>query len=331
MSSLSTLIFRNNLVESHHSIKCYIGSLNGDTLFSTDNENDLIYPRSSIKIFQGIPFSNSKAIDFYKLNNKQIALSCSSHNAESFHIKELNSWLKKTNLTSSHLKCGIHNPLDKKSAEKLFLSGKKPYQIHNNCAGKHLAMLSSCLINKFPIKNYLDFDHPHQERIRKVFSIFTENNIPKKNYGIDGCSAPQYAFKIKDLAQGLCNLLKSYNGRFDYAENVKLIINSIILNPLFIGGSNNLDSNLMKISDKNIFCKGGAEGVFLFIHLKKGIFGILKVIDGNERVLPSAVCALFKKLKIIDKVELKKLKDWSSLELQNHAKIKIGAIKTVIK
>ena len=331
MSSLSTLIFRNNIVESQHSIKCFIGSLNGNTIFSTENTNDLIYPRSSIKIFQGIPFSNSEAIDFYKLNKKQIALSCSSHNAESFHIKELNSWLEKTNLNSSHLKCGIHNPLDKKSSEKLFLSGKKPYQIHNNCAGKHLAMLSSCLMNKFSIKNYLDFDHPHQKNIRKVFSIFTEKNIPKKNYGIDGCSAPQYAFKIKDLAKGLCNLLKSYNGRFDYAENVKLIINSVIMNPLFIGGSNNLDSNLMKISDKKIFCKGGAEGVFLFIHLKKGIFGILKVIDGNERVLPSAVYALFEKLKLIEKEELTKLKDWSRLELQNHAKIKIGAIKTVIK
>ena len=331
MSSLKTLMFRNSLVESHHVIKCYVGSLNGDTIFSTENSADLIYPRSSIKIFQGIPFSNSKAIDFYKLNKKQIALSCSSHNAESFHIKELDSWLKKTNLTSSHLKCGIHNPLDKKSSEKLFLCGKKPYQIHNNCAGKHLAMLSSCLMNKLPIKNYLDFDHPHQKSIRDVFSIFTENNIPKKNYGIDGCSAPQYAFKIEDLAQGLCNLLKSYNGKFDYAENVKLIINSVIMNPLFIGGSKNLDSNLMKISNKKIFCKGGAEGVFLFIHLKKGIFGVLKVIDGNERVLPSAVCALFEKLQVIGKEELKKLKEWSSLELHNHAKIKIGAIKTIIK
>ena len=331
MSSLKTLIFRNNLVESHHVIKCYVGSLNRDTIFSTENTNDIIYPRSSIKIFQGIPFSYSKAIDFYKLNKKQIALSCSSHNAENFHIRELDSWLKKTNLASSHLKCGIHNPLDKKSSEKLFLSGKKPYQIHNNCAGKHLAMLSSCLMNKFPIKNYLDFDHPHQKNIREVFSIFTENNIPKDNYGIDGCSAPQYAFKIKDLAQGLFNLLKSYDGRFNYAENVKLIINSVIMNPLFIGGSNNLDSNLMKISNKKIFCKGGAEGVFLFIHLKKGIFGVLKVIDGNERVLPSAVYALFEKLKIIEKEELKKLKEWSGLELHNHAKIKIGAIKTIIK
>ena len=103
------------------------------------------------------------------------------------------------------------------------------------------------------------------------------------------------------------------------------------MNPLFIGGTNNLDSNLMKISNKKIFCKGGAEGVFLFIHLQKGIFGVLKVMDGNERVLPSAVCALFEKLKVIGKEELKKLKEWSGLELHNHAKIKIGSIKTIIK
>ena len=129
MSSLSTLIFRNNIVESQHSIKCYIGSLNGNTIFSTNNTNDLIYPRSSIKIFQGLPFADSKAIDFYKLNKKQIALSCSSHNAESFHIKELKSWLKKTNLTNSHLQCGVHNPLDKKSAEKLFSSIFEPVDL----------------------------------------------------------------------------------------------------------------------------------------------------------------------------------------------------------
>ena len=60
MSSLSTLIFRNNIVESQHSIKCYIGSLRWKYIFSTENTNDLIYPRSSIKIFQGIPFQIQK-------------------------------------------------------------------------------------------------------------------------------------------------------------------------------------------------------------------------------------------------------------------------------
>ncbi len=331
MSNLSTSIIRGNVIESQHKVKCYIGSAKDEKLFSTNNDNDIIFPRSSIKIFQGLPFLNSKAINYFKLNKKQIALSCSSHCGENFHLKELENWIKKTKLKNSNLKCGIHNPLDKSSSEKLILSGKKSYQLHNNCAGKHLAMLSSCLVNKYPIKNYLDFDHPHQKSIRDVFSNFTECKIKKKYYGVDGCSAPQYAFKIRNLITALSNLLKSYKGNFDYSKKTKLAINSIISNPLFIGGSNNLDSNLIRISNNKIFCKGGAEGVFLFIHLTKGIYGIFKVTDGNERVLPSAVYTLFKKMNILSKNELESFKLWNSFDLQNHAKIKIGSIETIIK
>ena len=331
MSKLTTLVSRGKILESLHGIKCLIGSINGKTIFSTNNENDIIYPRSSIKIFQGIPFSTSNAVELYNLNKKQIALSCSSHCGEDFHIKELNNWMEKVNLKISDLKCGIHNPINQKSSNDLFLSGKQPNQIYNNCSGKHLAMLTSCLVNNFPIKNYVDFNHPHQINIRNIFSKFTENIIPKKNYGIDGCSAPQYAFTIKQLGKALSNLLNSYNGIFEYSENIKVIINAILANPKFIGGSNNLDSNLIKISNKNIFCKGGAEGVFLFIHLKKGIFGILKVKDGNERALPSAIYTLLKKFRILNKEELNKFLHWNKSILYNHAKIKIGEIKTIIE
>lgn len=331
MSSLQSLIYRSKLVESVHEIKCYLGSIKGETIFSTNNEDDLIYPRSAIKIFQALSFSNSGAINNYNLNQKQIALSCASHCGESFHIRELESWLKKIKINASNLKCGIHNPFDKKSSDRLLFSRKKPYQLHNNCAGKHLAMLSSCLVNNYSIKNYVNFNHPHQIKIREVFSKFTGNVIIKNNYGIDGCSAPQYAFSIKELKNALSNLFKSYHGNFEFSENIKVMIESIIKNPLYIGGSKNLDSNLIKISNNKIFCKGGAEGVFLFLHLKKGIFGILKVKDGNERVLPSAMYTLLKKFKIFNKEEIDKLKQWSKFYLYNHANVKIGNIKTVIE
>src|SRR6056300_2010164 len=169
MSKLITIISRGNLLESSHEIKCLVSSINGKN------------------IFQGIPFSTSNAVKLYNLNKKQIALSCSSHCGENFHIKELTDWLEKVNLKISDLKCGIHNPIHQLSSNKLYLSGKQPNQIYNNCAGKHLAMLTSCIVNNFPIKNYVDFDHPHQKNIRKVFSKFTEDVISKKNYGIDGC------------------------------------------------------------------------------------------------------------------------------------------------
>ena len=331
MSKLTTSIIRGKTLESLHEVKCFVGSINGEKIFSTNNEKDLIYPRSSIKIFQGIPFYYSNAVEIFNLNKKQIALSCSSHCGEEFHIKELKEWLRKTKLKISDLKCGIHNSLHKKSSEKLLLSGNKPDQIYNNCSGKHLAMLTSCLANNFPINNYFDFSHPHQQNIRDVFKIFTGEKIPRKNYGVDGCSAPQYAFTINKLSKALGNLIQSYYGNFEYANNVKYIINAILSNPKYIGGSNNLDSNLIKISNRKIFCKGGAEGVFLFAHLEKGIFGILKVKDGNERALPSAVYNLFKKLKILNKSELDKFNTWNETNLYNHAKVKVGDIKTIIK
>ena len=93
MSKLTTLISRGKILESSHVVKCFIGSINGKTIFSTNNDNDIIYPRSSIKIFQGIPFYSSNAVKLYNLNKKQIALSCSSHCGEDFHVKELNNWL----------------------------------------------------------------------------------------------------------------------------------------------------------------------------------------------------------------------------------------------
>ena len=103
MGKLITSITRGKTLESSHEIKCFIGSINGEKIFSTNNEKDVIYPRSSIKIFQGIPFSASNAVKLYNLNKKQIALSCSSHCGENFHIRELKNWLEKVNLKISDL------------------------------------------------------------------------------------------------------------------------------------------------------------------------------------------------------------------------------------
>ena len=317
---------RSNLIESSHKIKILVVDLKGKILLSSGNNNDLIYPRSSIKIFQAIPFIRSQAVKYYKLNSKQIALASSSHRGESYHIKELQSWIKKIKINKYNLKCGIHNPLNLRASEKLFRENKKSNQLHNNCAGKHLAMITSCKMNKYNIHEYLDFHHPHQKEIRKIFEKFSNKKITKKNYGVDGCSAPQYSFKILDIANMLINLIKSYNQKFDYSDEVKQIIKSVISNPYYIGGTDSLDSRIMTISNKNIFCKGGAEGVLLFADLKKGISGVIKVVDGNERAIPAVTYNIFKKFKIMNVKELNYFKKFYNFKLINHAKIIVGSI-----
>ena len=328
MKSISTNFLRSNTIESTHYAKVLINDIKGKSILTTGNDEEYIYPRSSIKIFQAIPFVSSGAIKDFKLNDKIIALSCSSHRGEKYHIKELEKWLKKINIRLTDLKCGQHYPLNQQAKEKILLSNNKINQLYNNCAGKHLAMISSCIQLNYDMDNYLNFDHPHQIKIRKVFERFSESKIYRKNYGVDGCSAPQYSFKLKEISTLLANLIKSY--KYENSNEARLLINAVLNNPRYIGGSDSLDSEIIEISNKKIFCKGGAEGVFLFIDLKKDICGVIKIIDGNERAMPSLVFSIFKKLKILNSSELNLYKKKYKFDLLNHAKIKVGSIKTII-
>ena len=330
MKNFTTNFTRSNVTESSHASKILIVDNKNNIILSSGDDEDYIYPRSSIKVFQALPFILTNAEKYFNLNRKCIALSCSSHRGEPFHIKELELWISKIGVNKNILKCGIHNPLNHNASEQMQRLRKNPNQLHNNCAGKHLAMITSCIINNYNNKNYLDFDHPHQISIRKIFEKFSNDKIKRKYFGIDGCSAPQYAFKINKIAHMLTNLNKSYNDLFDYNTEVKKVINSIFANPKYIGGSDSLDSKIMTIAKKKIFCKGGAEGVFLFTDLNKGLSGVIKIVDGNERAIPYLIFNLFKKLKIMNKNELSKLEKYCEFKLINHANIVVGNVNTNI-
>jgi len=331
MSKIITYINRGNIIESTHESKCIIKDYNYKTIFSTNNDKDLVYPRSAIKIFQAIPFIKSKAFKKYKLTKKQIAISCSSHCGEKEHIKILTDWVKKIKINKKLLKCGIHNPLNSKSSDKLLLSGMKPHELHNNCAGKHLGMISGCMSNGLNLNNYVKMDHPYQKLIRESLEYFTEVKINKIQKGIDGCSAPQYAFPLASLGIAMINLLKNLKEKKYFTKEVFLLLHSIAKYPHLTGSKSIYPSQLMSATKGKIFSKGGAEGVLLFADKVNKIGGIIKVKDGNERALPSVANEIFRKLKILNKKELDILSKWSNQKLVNHAKIKVGEIYTCIK
>jgi len=326
MISLFAYVFRGKLIESKHHAVCLVKNIYYKNILSTNSDKDLIYPRSAIKIFQALPFINSNAYNLFKLNEKIIAISCSSHAGESQHINVLKNWLTKTNIKLSQLKCGIHNPLNEKSSNNLLLSNKTPSQIHNNCSGKHLGMISGCMANKMNIKNYINLDHPYQKLIRNVLESFMELKIKKKSIGIDGCGAPQYAFPLANISTSMINLIKEKKSKSMYSDSINKALSSINKFPILIGGHDRFDSDVIKITKGRIFCKGGAEGVLLFADFNKKVGGAIKITDGNNRAIPSITIQVFIKLKLLTKNEIKKLDHWRVQKIFNHRKKEVGKI-----
>lgn len=331
MGSWSVYVYRNKLIESRHQIIGIIKDAHNNILLSTNNADDLIFPRSSIKIFQAIPFINSKAHIKFNLNNKNIALACSSHHGENQHLKVLNKWINKIEINIKDLKCGIHNPINLLSSNNLFSNGQKPTQLHNNCAGKHLAMISGCMAHSMNHNNYIDFDHPYQKLIRTSLENFMGSTIRKKCIGTDGCNAPQYAFSLNNLANSMIKLTKEKERNNEYSKAINVILLSIKKHPELIGGQNSFDSNVIKITKGRLFCKVGAEGVLLFADLSKKIGGAIKVLDGNMRARPSIAMKIFSKLNLISKKEQKLLDQWIIEKIYNHANKLTGKIIAEIK
>lgn len=326
MVSLSALVYRGKLIESKHKAICLVKDISNKVVLSTINEGRLVYPRSAIKIFQALPFINSNAHVLFDLSEEIIALSCSSHTGETKHMLVLNEWIHKIGINIDQLKCGFHNPLNEISANKLLLSGNTPTQLHNNCAGKHLGMISGCLANKMCIDNYLDFNHPYQKLIKESLENFMEVQIQDKCIGIDGCNAPQYAFPLENMATSMVNLIKEKENTNRVSNMINTILSAITKFPLLVGGTNRFDSEIIQSTKGRIFCKGGAEGVLLFADFTKKIGGVIKILDGNARAIPTIAMKLFIELKILSENEITELSHWTKQILTNHAKKNIGKI-----
>ena len=331
MISLSALVYRGKLIESKHKALCLIKDTSNKVILSTNNEKSLIYPRSAIKIFQALPFINSKAPNIFNLNKKIIAISCSSHAGESQHMHILNEWINKIEIDKYQLQCGIHNPLNEQSSNKLLLSGNEPTPLHNNCAGKHLGIISGCIANKMNIVDYVNYSHPYQQLIRESIEYFMESKIQSECIGTDGCNLPQYAFPLSSITTSMLNLIKKKKTKNKYSNSLNIILSSIKQYPLLIGGSNRFDSEIVQFTKGRIFAKGGAEGVLLFADFSKKIGGVIKILDGNNRALPTIAMQIFLKLAMLLENEKKELKNWTTQKLFNHNKKEIGKITAEIK
>ncbi len=315
---LLAITLRGNSVETLH--YGWICILNKDKkiIFQKGNIKDSIYLRSAAKPLQAIPFvENSENI-----NPKELSIICGSHSGSKKHLLLLRNIIKKYNLPLTELQCGIHQPLDEKERERLLTNNQKPSILHNNCSGKHLGMISTCIKNHWDLKTYLNSNHKLQQKI--LSEIRTLSETKNITIGIDGCSAPTFSLPIINIAKLFSNFTSSNTLSY------KKIIVAMKKYPFYMGSQGQIDSELMSSSKLNLISKVGAEGIIIAAY--RGTSVIVKIADGSQKIRSSIIIELLAKLGWIKKSDLfhRLPDDLIKNEVRNLTKKLIGKVELFI-
>lgn len=230
--------------------------------------------RSSFKPFQAASFVESGAADALGLGGPSIAIAAASHHGEEPHLKIVNALLSAAGVTEAQLRCGAHLPSDPAAAARLLASGGQPSPIHNNCSGKHAAMLATCVHRGWPLDSYLDRGHPLQIEIANRLAGAMGVDGDQLPFGIDGCGLPTFAVRLADFGRALARAARS-----DAA--VGRCLRCMVENPFLVGGTDAFDTLAMGAG--GIAVKSGAAAVLAAVSLTGDLALVVKLESGSPQ------------------------------------------------
>lgn len=257
----------------------------------------VIYPRSSAKMLQALPLVESGAADSFGLSQDRLALACASHAGAAIHTGRVRDWLADLGLTDDDFRCGAHEPLDPAARALMLNAGDRPCQYHNNCSGKHAGFLTLNLhLGGSP--DYETPDHPVQGAVKAAFEEVTGEASP--GFGIDGCSAPNFATTVAGLARAMSDFATAPQRAGNRAAAQTRLTAAMVAFPELISGEGRACTELMRACGGRVAIKGGAEGVYVAIIPERQTGIALKIVDGAPRASEAVIAALLIRLGLLD-------------------------------
>ena len=328
-------VFRGETVESVHRGHLLIIDGDGREVVSVGDPETLAFIRSSAKPFQVMPFLMCGGAERFGFLESEVALACASHSGEKIHTTIAANMLRKAGLTETDLRCGSHLPFNEAVAEEMIRAGEKPTQIHNNCSGKHAAMLAYALCLGSDLGTYHRIENPVQQQILKVVSKFTGTPVEDIPVAIDGCAAPNFALSVRARAKAVLKLVFPPREFTDeMREACRRVITAMMNYPELVGGTDRLDTLLMQAARGKFVSKIGAEGVWLCGVLPspewpRGLGISLKIEDGDDRrARPVIAIELLRQLGLL---QPDALSDYSPLPVRNRAGEAVGWVEANIQ
>ena len=257
-------VVRNGFVESRHHGRVVALNADGTIAFAVGAVDAPMFPRSSVKPLQATAML---AAGWNPDDVAQIALACASHSGEEMHTSVVRRILASVGLDESALQNTPDLPLDDTAARSLLRAGGGKDALHQNCSGKHAAMLATCVTNGWPIDSYRDPQHPLQQQIRRTLEELAGE--PSAAVAVDGCGAPLFAISLLGLVRAFAAIAQ---GR---------VADAMRAHPDLVGGTGR-DVTMVMHDVAGLIAKDGAEGVYAAA-LPDGRATALKITDGAAR------------------------------------------------
>lgn len=285
-------IWRGPFLESVHAGHAVVCDETGQIVQAWGDPEKVVLSRSSSKMIQALPLVTSGAADAAGLTPKHLALACASHAGMPLHSQMVTSWLAALGLSDHDLRCGSHYPYDRDTEVAMIAAGEKPCQCHNNCSGKHSGFLTLTKHLKAG-PEYIETDHPVQKAVLDAFESTTGETSP--GFGIDGCSAPNFASTLHGMARAMAHFAASPDGSAEARLH-----QAMRLHPEYVSGDTRACTELMRASGGKVAIKTGAEGFFNAILPEKKLGIALKIADGATRASECAMAAILVKVGVLE-------------------------------
>ncbi len=325
--SLDVVATRGALVESRHVVHAAVVRVGrgGDELVARAGDPDAVsFWRSCAKPFQVLPLLRDGGFDRARWGDDELALACASHGGEPEHVALAASMLRSLGLEEGDLACGPQEPLSARGARLLRESGLRPTRLHNNCSGKHAAMLARAAAKDWPAAGYEREDHPVQRACTAEVARWSGLREPEIGTAVDGCGVVVYALPLVAMATAYARLAAAAHAGEDEPARV---LHAMRTRPFLVGGTDRFDTVISEATDGRVVAKIGAEGVHSLAVIDAGIGVAIKVADGATRAQFPAVVRLLQHLGVLDDPVPPPLQDWLVRPVRNTRGAAVGDVR----
>ncbi len=320
--TLDVEVTRGDTVESRHRVHAAV--VEGDALIASARDPHLVTPwRSCAKPFQVMPLIHSGGVDTIGWGAEELALACASHGGEPEHLAIAERMLASIGLEEGDLACGPHEPLSVRGARLWRESGQPLSRLHNNCSGKHAAMLARAVTMEWPTHGYQRIEHQVQRSCVGEVSCWSGVPLDDMGVAVDGCSAAVMILPLDRMALAYARLGAAIAAGEEIPSRIAAALRA---HPHLLGGTDRFDTVMLQETQGRVISKVGAEGVHSVMIPERRIGYTVKVEDGAVRAQHAAVVAVLDQLGVFPELP-SRLAEYAHKPVKNTRGERVGELR----